>query len=61
MGGSCNNCRSAIVKCLMCGECSGKGGGEGGGDGGGGCFGGCCVSGVGGGGGWQEKNQKKTQ
>ena len=46
MGGSCNSCRSARVKCMMCGE----GGGEGGGDSGGGGVGG---GGVVGGGGWQ--------
>ena len=39
-GGRCNSCRSARVKCLMCGE----GGAEGGGDGDGG---GVCVGGVG--------------
>ena len=51
-GGSCNSCRSAIVKHMMCGEYGVEGGGEGGGDG-------VCVdvggSVVGGGGGRQEK------
>ena len=38
-GGRCNSCRSAIFKCLMCGE----GGAEGGGDG---DAGGVCIDGV---------------
>ena len=36
-GGSPNYCRSALVKCLMCGKGGGEGGGEYGGDGGAGC------------------------
>ena len=54
-GGSCNSCRSAIVKCMMCGEYGGEGGGD--------CVGGCggvfvIGSGSGGGGG-QETNHTK--
>ena len=29
-GGSRNSCRSAIVRCVMCGEVGGEGNGEGG-------------------------------
>ena len=56
MGGSCNSCRSARVKCMMCGEGGGEGGGNGGGDGGGGCDG---VGGGCGGGRQEMKHQNK--
>ena len=59
MGGSCDCCRSAIVKCMMCGEGGCEDGGD---DGGRGVSGGSCGEGdsIYGGGGRRDKDHRNS-